>query len=446
MWKSSKEVSRPLRCPTRVGSMVVVDPIVVMLCTRTPGATGCTTGTSSAAVATRRAVPVARRAAGTVAGMTETLQRPARPSPPRPARTVGVALAGLRAALVAAALGLLAVVVPVLVLWAVDDRAGAGAVEALRTAGQLWLVAHGVTLEVPGGAYGLTPLGLLLLPGWLLLRAGRASGPGAVWRRAASVAGPYAGVGATVALLSGTGAVTTSLASAVGWPLLLAAGAVIVGGTSRPTPDGLLRLDRPVLAATAVLVGAGALLVGASLAVHLPRAAELAGSSGPGVLGGLGLLLAGLALVPNAVLWGSSWLAGPGFAVGAGTAVGPFGHELGPVPALPLLAALPGGPVPGWVGALALAVPITAGLLAGVLVHRARPDASAVRTAVDAAVVGLLPGALWTVLAWASGGPAGGERLTQVGPGPWSVGLALALSVGAGAVAGASLLRYRARP
>ena len=380
--------------------------------------------------------------------MTDTLQRPARPSPPaRTPPTAGVLLVGLRAALGAAALGLLAVVVPVLVLWAVDDRAGAGALEALRTAGQLWLVAHGVTLEVPGGAYGLTPLGLLLLPGWLLLRAGRASGPGAAWRRAASVAVPYALVTGAVALLSATDAVAPSLASAVGWPLLLAATAVLVGGRSRlPRADGPLRRVRPVLAATAVLAGAGALLVAAALALHLPRAADLAGSSGPGVAGGLGLLLAGLALVPNAVLWGASWLAGPGFAVGAGTAVGPFGYELGPVPALPLLAALPGGPVPGWAGALALAVPITAGLLAGVLVHRSLPDASAVRTASEAVLVGVLTGALWTVLAWASGGPAGGERLSHVGPGPWSVGLALTLSVGAGAVVSASVLRYRARP
>jgi len=381
--------------------------------------------------------------------MTETLQRPARPSPPARAEpTAGVVLTGLRAALGAALLGLLAVVVPVLVLWAVDDRAGAGAVEALRTAGQLWLLAHGVTLEVPGGAYGLTPLGLLLLPGWLLMRAGRATGPAAAWRRAASVAVPYAVVTGAVALLSATDAVAPSMPSAVGWPLLLAATAVLVGGRAcLPTaPLGLLRLARAVLAATAVLVGAGALLVGAALALHLPRAADLAGSSEPGAVGGLGLLLAGLTLVPNAVVWGSSWLAGPGFVLGAGTAVGPFGHELGPVPALPLLAALPSGASPGWVGVLALAVPVGAGLLAGRLVHRSLRDPSAARTAGLATVVGVVTGAVWTVLAWASGGPAGGERLAELGPRPWSVGLAISLSVGAGAVLSASVLRYRARP
>ena len=396
--------------------------------------------------------------------MTETLQRPAHPSPAQShGRSSGIVLAGLRAALVAGLLGLLVVVVPVLALWAADDRAGAGLADAVRTGAQLWLVAHGASLEVPGGAYGLTPLGLLAVPGWLLLRAGRAPGSGApgsgspdpgradprgLLLHAAAVAVPYATLTGSLALLSATDAVAATPVSAVLSPLLLAGTAVVVGGRARlrTAPAALLGLVRPVLVATAWLVGAGALLVGASLAVHLPRAAELVGSSEPGAVGGLGLLLAGLALVPNAVLWGASWLAGPGFAVGAGTAVGPFGHELGPVPALPLLAALPGGGLPGWVGVLVLAVPVGAGLLAGRLVHRADPDASATRTACRSALVGAITGAVWAVLAWGSGGPVGGERLAQVGPGPGSVGLAVALSVGAGAVVCASVLRYRARP
>ena len=391
--------------------------------------------------------------------MTETLQRPARPSPaPSHGRSSGIVLAGLRAALVAGLLGLLVVIVPVLALWAVDDRAGAGLADAVRTGAQLWLVAHGASLEVPGGAYGLTPLGLLAVPGWLLLRAGRAPGwgsqdpdrpdPRLLLLHVAAVAVPYATLTGTVALLSASDAVAATPVSAVLSPMLLAGAAVVVGGRSRlhTAPAALLGLVRPVLVATVWLVGAGALLVGASLAVHLPRAAELAGSSEPGVVGGLGLLLAGLALVPNAVLWGASWLAGPGFAVGAGTAVGPFGHELGPVPALPLLAALPGGGLPGWVGVLVLAVPVTGGLLAGLLVHRTEPDASATRTACRSALVGAVTGAMWAVLAWGSGGPVGGERLAQVGPNLGSVGVAVALSVGAGAVVCASVLRYRARP
>lgn len=385
--------------------------------------------------------------------MTETLQRPARPSPPLRAAGASTVVGGVRAAVVAAGLGLLLVLAPVLVLWLADDRAGTGVLDVLRTAAQLWLVAHGASLEVPAGTYGLTPLGLLLLPGWLLGRAGRAcaqagQGPGGLSRHAVAVAVPYGVVAGVAGLLGATDAVAPTPVSSVLSPALLAALAVLVGGRGclPAAPVGLLRLARPVLGATAVLVAAGALLVGAALALHLPRASELAGASEPGAVGGLGLLLAGLALVPNAVVWGVSWLAGPGFTLGAATAVGPFGHELGPVPAFPLLAALPDAAPPGWVGVLVLAVPVGAGLLAGRLVDRSLPDPSAARSAGLATLVGTVTGVVWTVLAWASGGPVGGERLAELGPPPWAVGLALALSVGAGAVLSASFLRYRARP
>jgi hypothetical protein len=205
------------------------------------------------------------------------------------------------------------------------------------------------------------------------------------------------------------------------------------------------RLVRATAAATALLLGAGALLVGGSLAVHGSRAADLAGASDPGAVGGCALLLACLALVPNAVVWGVAWLAGPGFAVGAGTAVGPFGHELGPVPALPLLAALPSGAVPEWVAVLVLAVPLLAGVVAGRLVTGDLGDecASAGRTVLEAAAVGPACGAVFGLLAWLSGGAAGGERLVEVGPSPWAVALAVTATVAVGAVVGALLRRAR---
>ncbi len=63
---------------------------------------------------------------------------------------------------------------------------------------------------------------------------------------------------------------------------------------------------------------------------------------------GLLYTLVGIAFVPNAVLLGGAYLLGPGFAVGAGTVVSPTAVVLGPLPAFPLLAALPdaGGPPP----------------------------------------------------------------------------------------------------
>ena len=47
------------------------------------------------------------------------------------------------------------------------------------------------------------------------------------------------------------------------------------------------------------------------------------------------------AFVPNATLFSGSWLLGPGFAVGGATLVSPSAVVLGPLPVVPLLAALP---------------------------------------------------------------------------------------------------------
>lgn len=397
--------------------------------------------------------------------MTETLQRPSRPSrPPRRGADepgLGPVLTGLLCALTAAALGLLLVLAPVLLVWVTDDRAGSGAVEAVRTAGQLWSVGHGGSLGVPGGELALTPLGLLALPLWLLVRTGRAAGRsrGSAGRRelgrlGLTAAGAYALVAVLVSAVSATDDVRPALVPAAAGAFLLALVGVLAGclrGAGRSgaawavLPARTRRLGRATAVSSAALVGGGALLAGTALALQLPRAADLARSSDPGVVGGVALLLLGLALVPNAAVWGAAWLAGPGFAVGVGTAVGPFGHELGPVPALPLLAALPGSGVPGWAGPLALLVPLAAGILAGRVVARDLPGVGAARVCLEAALVGPVTGALWVVLAWLSGGAAGGERLTEVGPAAWLVGLAVAAAVGLAAVVGAALHRHRAR-
>lgn len=399
--------------------------------------------------------------------MTETLNRPSRPSsmPPRrstpdgPAR--GVLALGAGAGVWAAAVGLLGVASVALLVWWSDSRSGVGLAEALRSGGRLWLVAHGVTLDVPGGRFALTPLGLMLLPLALVARfaasaAGDARLPGV--RPAASLAlaaaVPYAVLALVVALLcSGPQVHVSPVQSLVGGFLVAAVGAA--AGALRPDRlwraawHALSRRTRRLAgagaAATALLLGAAAALAGGSLAFHFSRAAELAGASEPGAIGGAVLLLAGLALVPNAVVWGACWIAGPGFAVGVGTAVGPFGHDVGALPAVPILAALPTGGVPEWVAVLVLGVPVLAGSVAGRLVaSELGPDELTWRrTVLESAAVGPVCGVVFGVLAWLSGGAVGGERLAEVGPSPWAAALAVTAAVGTGAVAGALVRRAR---
>ena len=356
------------------------------------------------------------------------------------------------------AAGLIATALPVLLVWIADARSGADAVEALRAAGQVWLVAHGVDLAIPGGSFGLAPLGLVLLPALLLQRAGGHSSrecrvarlPEAL-RLAVAVAVPYGVLTAVVAGLSRSGSVAPQSWQALGYGFLVGGLGALVGilratrlwpAVLPALPDRLGRLLVAAGAALLVILGSGALLAGASLGRHLSQAQDLARASSPGVIGGFALLVLGLALVPNAVIWAGAWIAGPGFAVGAGTTVGPFAHEVAAVPAVPLLAALPGA-VPVWVGLLVLALPVAAGALAGLLVRRRVPPLDPWRSAGEAALVGPLAGAIAALGCWVSGGPLGGERLTAVGPSPWQVGLVLAVEVALGAAAVAALTSLR---
>ncbi len=392
--------------------------------------------------------------------MTQTTERQlsARPRPGRGPRPIPVG-PGLTVAVWAAGAGLVALAVPVLLAWATDSRSGSGATAALQSAGQLWVLAHGGSLAVPGGTLGLTPLGLVVLPLVLLSRAGAHAARTAAPRDlpadlvlTAAIGTPYAVLVAVVAAAAASTDIRPAPVQALLAGLfvgLLGAGVGVARGTGRwrgllaSVPARIRTVAWATSVALGLLLGAGALLAGGALAAHVGRAGELARASDPGLFGGLALLALGLVLVPNLVVWGASWWAGPGFAVGAGTTIGPFGATLGAVPALPVLAALPAGAPPTWLAALALAVPVVAGGFAGLLVARRRVMTSPLLAAREAVCVGPCTGLVLAVLAFASGGPLGGERLAQVGPSPWRVALAVTLevAVAAGLAAAAAVWR-----
>lgn len=375
-----------------------------------------------------------------------------------PSQRGGTWVTAVAAAAWALGAGLVALAVPVLLVWATDSRSGSGAAAAARATGQVWLVAHGPSLHVVGGTFGLTPLGLAALPLALLWRSGRhaarsagAQTLGPAIRLTVQIAAPYAIGCAVVAAAASTAQVRPAPVQALLCGFLVAVtgaggGVLREAGAVRPLLERLHPRIRGLAvgtaAATASLLLGGALLAGTSLAVHASRATSLARSTDPGVVGGLALLVLGLLLVPNLAVWGASWLAGPGFAVGVGTSIGPFAGSLGPVPALPVLAGLPATAPPSWLGVLALVVPLLAGAAAGAVVVR-RLAVGWVRAAGEAALLGPCAGAAFAVLAAASGGPVGGARLAAVGPSPWQVGLAVALEVAVGAAATVALLVHR---
>lgn len=189
-------------------------------------------------------------------------------------------------------------------------------------------------------------------------------------------------------------------------------------------------------AAVAALLAVASVIFAVLLAAGYARVIALYESLHTEIIGGITLTIGQLAFLPNLIIWCGSWLVGPGFAIGTGSSVGPLATQLGPVPALPVLGALPEGPLAfGFVGIL---VPVLAGFFAAVAV---RPALTAVtgekanrRFILVGLAIGVVGGALLGLLAALSAGSAGPGRLVEVGPNPFAVGGWAALEFGLAAV------------
>ena len=401
-------------------------------------------------------------------------------------RTTIALLAALEAS-VAALIGLGAVLVPLMLLWAVHYGLAVDVMVFFRAAADVWLLGHGVDLVVQldpvtaarialPGAGDPFPITIALL-GFALVtvafgrRIGRRSAAGGhSFSGGIAAILVFAGVGAALALVAGVdaaradpwqGALLPALTMAIG-VVLGAVGESLRAATSTDAASGLVRRAIVALppavvvgARASVRVGAGAafgvlalggLLVAVLIALDYATIAGLYQALGAGVDGGIALTVAELALLPNVVIWAASWLLGPGFAIGSGSLVSTGGTLLGPVPGIPLLGALP-TEAPA-LGALWLAVPVLLGFVGAWIVSadplaRARagaawwmPLAIGVGAAAAAAIV-------LGLLAWWSGGAAGPGRLAEVGPAPWPVAGVAAATVGLGAVFGGYAARAR---
>nr|WP_218909401.1 DUF6350 family protein [Nocardiopsis sinuspersici] len=330
--------------------------------------------------------------------------------------------------------------------------------DILRGAVLAWLVGHHVSFSVPDGQIALLPLGLVLLPGLLLYRSGRwlarsCSIPRLryVYRAALAIAGPYAAIAGTLALVARTESVEPSMPRALAMGFVIAFLAGGLGALRQMTLDkgvsvrDLLDLmpARPRSLLVGMLVSTGTLLLGGlllflvALAFSLPEAVEMTRTLRPGLVGGALLLVVQLAYLPNAVVFSVCYALGPGFAVGTGTVVAPTGVSAGALPVLPMLAAVPENGAAPVASLIALAVPFAAGALGGVLTQRSAPDAVSEAAPLWGFVCGVTTGTLCAALAEVAGGPLGGERLSEMGPSAWQVGLVAALEVGVAAAVAA---------
>ena len=175
-------------------------------------------------------------------------------------------------------------------------------------------------------------------------------------------------------------------------------------------------IPRAVLAAQLAMLVAGAAILVTGLWMHLNRVEALQEALQPGVPGGIVLLLLQLAFAPNAMVWSASYALGSGFSLGAGSVVAPAATQLGMVPGIPLLGALP-SPGPGDFAQLWwLAAGAVAGAIACWVVLASRPTARFDEAGLAGGACGLLAGAMFAGLAWAASGDLGMLRLADMGP------------------------------
>lgn len=363
-----------------------------------------------------------------------------------------MALAALTTAGWAAVVGAAPVVAVALVAWIADSRSTAPAVDAVRIGLNAWLLAHGAWLHTPGGLFGLMPLALSALAFRQLARAGgnsaRATGIATVGggvRVAIWLGIVYGSVGALVSMLAATKGVwadvPTAAGATAGFAMLAGAVGIVrvngIGGLLLRRLPSPLRRALPVGAiAAATVLGAGALVAGACVALAGEQTAVLFTAFSPGLVGSASLLGLSVVYAPTAAIWAAAYLVGPGFSVGAGTSVSAIDVSLGPLPAVPLFAALPTDRA-SVAASLLLGVPLLAGILGGAVAARRRAQGERwALTLTGAALGGPVAGVLLGIAAYLAGGPLGDGRLAAVGPSPWRVALVSAVEITLFAVVG----------
>jgi hypothetical protein len=353
-----------------------------------------------------------------------------------------------------------------LVGWFASDAGAHGDTrDAIRVGADGWLLAHGAHLHLATAGVSATitavPLGLTLLCVYVAHRLGtwaaRTSAvedAGTVLLGTVVMAGLYGVVALVTAVLSTTSTSEPSLLRSFGGGLVVAlvgGGSGILAGSGDAVewrsriPETVRAILKGALAATLLLVACASVLLAVALLLDLGSAANVLSLLHADTSGGLLYTVLVATVAPNAVMLSGSYLLGPGFAVGTGTLVSPSAVVLGPVPAFPLLAALPpAGPQPSALTAL-VAAPMLAGVVAAFLVVRRFPVHRYESGAVRGLGSGVVGGLLVTLLVALAGGAVGPGRMTHIGAAPLDVLVSATVALGVGGLCGGVAATWRAR-
>ncbi|WP_300267925.1 DUF6350 family protein [Microbacterium sp.] len=377
-------------------------------------------------------------------------------------------------AAIAAAVGLAVLLAPLTLLWTLAFGSAADWGALWPVAGALWQFGHGVPLDIVIGdtivsavgispdaasfTLSLTPLAFLVFTLLFAARSGTRAARSGAWMLGV-VAGTvaFAAIAVGVALSSEVQAARVLLWLAVVLPaaiyLVGALGGAVHyawregdggvidrlhdrvdawGDEWNAVPAALVRGAAAVVVALTGIAGLGiaimVLLRGGDV-VALFEAARVDAT------GATVLTLGHLAYLPTLLVWALAWIAGPGFALGTGTAVSPAGTQLGVVPGIPVFGLLPENSS-FWMLIVVL-LPVAAGAFAGWIVRsRLVWENSAQRLAPRAVIafgIAVLSAGAVGIAAVLASGSIGPGRMAEVGPHAGWTMLAVGVEVAIGA-------------
>jgi len=367
-------------------------------------------------------------------------------------------VAGVLAALQAALLSFLVIVLPAIAAYvatsADPSNDGVGWLRSVGVGASIWLLGHGVPVAVGAVHVTIVPLGVTILALFTCYASARRSGL-ASWPGYGAGVAAYVLATAVVALLVGAGG--GGLARAVVGGAFVAGAGLGAGLLARPEAPAWRELTRPVWARVppAVRTGSAAGLLALALLFAVAAAVAtlwvVAGRAtigdvvrglGLDAIGGIVLAFAELAFVPNLVVWAIAWLTGSGFSVGSGTHFAPDAVVGGPLPAVPLLGALPTPDIAGPATSIVPIVLIGVGAVTGLYVHRRLRATRWWHVLAATSTAALTLGVLLSVLVAAASGSVGPGRLAHVGAHAGLVGLL----AGAAVLLGSALVAVPSEP
>jgi hypothetical protein len=390
---------------------------------------------------------------------------------------------------VAVSLGV--VLVPLSLVWLLENNPDVDWLVAFRAAADFWLLSHGTGLVVPEGeilgllvpafVVTLVPLGMTiwlarsfynagkrflaarsLWPGWLggsLVYGVAALGISTAAYDSAIYPVAWQGVFFPTILFM----IFQILGSVFGQPDEIFEGDVLDQSPERDRIRGALNSLRLKLhwsirsivspafragtAITVMLLAVSAFTLAVLIAISWIDITRLYESVQVSILGAVVITIGQLALIPNLVIFGAAWFTGVGFSIGAGSLFSPLGSQVGPLPTMPVLGALPVGQLE--FGMISIVVVLLAAFIATLAIRKSADEirfefATAWTAAISLGLsIALVTSLQMALLATIASGSAGPGRLVQVGVSPWLLALVVFIEVGVVATLAAF---YSARP